>query len=300
MASGRSYSGIQTISESLWLILLFSKNEKKEFRGFMILGKIKDFFSKQEKEKPVVQISSEPQKRNGVEYCIPLEHKSGEYRLNELQNATGNLLILKLATSGILSYQVPESDTEIRLYDITGQMIKEGLVASYEEGHLKRVDLKQDDRELFVYIYLEDDNAAKEALLDFAGKNAEMISNEIIKCREEVARLFIEYFYDGQAFDFAAKIATVEDKQAVIQRCIEAGEENNIDDWADNSGNYPEESRIECDNDNMGIMLSCVPPHINDEMYDMVVEEMTNYIRNAVVDKICRSSDFKFIAEEYD
>ena len=82
----------------------------------MILGKIKDFFSKQEKEKPVVQISSEPQKRNGVEYCIPLEHKSGEYRLNELQNATGNLLILKLATSGGDSQERGGQGEDHRIY----------------------------------------------------------------------------------------------------------------------------------------------------------------------------------------
>ncbi len=119
-----------------------------------------------------------------------------------------------------------------------------------------------------------------------------MISKEIIGKKQTLSRLFIEYFYDGEAVDIAAETATAEETQAVIDYYkgdITA---------ADNYGNF--NNRIPIDLEALGVMLMCTNGDFRSMLFYKAVETFEERLKNRVLDKIGKTEDFKFISEEYD
>ncbi len=237
-----------------------------------------------------------------TEYKIPLKFKSGKYNLTELLADSEHVFILSLGECGVLTYSVPEYGTKVRLYNITEQIIQNTLFATYDDcGCLKYLELIKDDEIRLVYINFTDSENAKEEIVDFAVQSADIISNELIKCKDKVARLFVEYFCDGESVDFAAKIGTVADKQAVIDSLSERAKKQGLEKSViNNCGDYPYKNRIECDNNTLGIMLLCAMPCQYSELFDLAVDIMTEHIKNNVIDAIDKSDDFKFISSQYD
>lgn len=236
------------------------------------------------------------------EYKIPLQFKSGKFHFSELPTNNENVLLFSCEKFDILSYFVPKYKTEVRLYNITEQLLQDCLYATYNDnGQLKYVELIQDDNIRLLFINYIDDADEKAEVLDYAEQSADIISNELLKCKEKVSRLFIEYYRAVGAIDFAAKIGTVADKHTIIDSLGDRAKQCSfVESVIDNSGDYPHENRIECDRNTLDIMMLCANPDIQIELLDMAIDVMTNIIKNNVVDKLDKADDFKFIAEEYD
>lgn len=229
------------------------------------------------------------------EYYIPLNHSSGKYKLADLPSNDENGLTLSHNKYDILSYSVPKHGTEVRLYSITEQMILDTLSASYDkDGQLEYIEITCGDMVKLVYIRFADEETAKETIWNFANYHADKIADEIINRKQKLARLFIEYFYDGEAVDFSVKPATSADVQAVIDSY------DGSLDAIDNCGDYPYKNRISCDNDTLKIMLSCTSPDFSDDLFGFAVYVMTNRIKDRVLDVIDKTKDFKLIAGMYD
>lgn len=234
------------------------------------------------------------------EYNIPLKFRAGQYNLTKLLSGSESAITFSLKAGGVCSYSVPYYGTEVRLYGITEQIIRDALFATYDDnGQLKYIEIVSNDEVRLIYIHFLDNECAKEEILDFAAQSASIISNELIACKEKVARLFIEYFYDGEAVDFAAKIGTVADKQAIIDR-LSGGDGQHDLEIVDNCGDYPFKNRIECDTNTFSVMLLCAAPEFRSELFGLAVDIMEKYIKDKVVDVLDKSSDFKFIVSEYD
>jgi len=228
-------------------------------------------------------------------YYVPLSHSAGKYKLADLPANDKDVLELSHNQYGILSYSVPKHGTEVRLYSITEQMITETVSAAYDKnGQLEYIEITCGDMVKLVYIRFADDEAAKGMVWDFANYHADKIADAIISRKQKLARLFIEYFYDGEAVDFSAKPATSADVQAVIDSY------DGSLDAIDNCGDYPLDNRISCDNDTLKIMLSCTSPEFSTDLFGFAVYVMTNRIRDRVLDVIDKTEDFKFIAGMYD
>lgn len=237
-----------------------------------------------------------------IEYRIPLQFKSGRFHLSELKADNEDVLLLSCEEYDILSYFVPKYRKEVQLYNITEQLIQNYLYATYNDsGQLKYVELIQDDNVRLLFISYIDDADARAEVLDYAKQSADIISGELLKCKEKVSRLFIEYYAEVGAIDFAAKIGTVAEKQSLIDRLgTKANQRDFVRMVTDNSGNYPHKNRIECDRNTLDIMMLCANPAIQEELFNTAIDVMTDMIRDNVVDKLDKSDDFKFIAEEYD
>ena len=229
------------------------------------------------------------------EFYIPLNYESGKYCLKELLSTCKDILVLSLNESGVLTYLVPEYKTQVRLYGITDDMLNDSLFVMYnDKRQLEYIKLIQNNKEKLVYIHIVDKNAEYNKISIFSELNTKVISENIMNCKEKIARLFIECFYDGEAVDLAAKIGTLDDMRNVS---------NNYGkdfDTINNSGNYPLEKRIECDNDTLGVILMCSPPESSDELFQFAVTTFSYCIKDHVLELIDKTEDFKFIVEEYD
>lgn len=226
-------------------------------------------------------------------YRIPLKFSTGKYNLTELASTDRDFLEMNLDKYGILTYSVPKCGTEVRIYSVEPEVLKNTMKAQYDNsGNLEYVDFKRNNRRELIYIRF-DEESAKMTIYQFAMFQADMISEKIIHRREKMSRIFIEYFYDGSV-DFAVKPCSVEDFRQLADSC------GNRIDILDNSGAYPHENRIECDRDTLSIMLLCTPESLSTELFYFAVYVMTEKIKANVLDKIEKTDDFKFISEEYD
>lgn len=231
-------------------------------------------------------------------YNIPLQYKSGKFYLSDITELSDeDVLIISHDSYDILSYNVPQYGTDVRLYSITKESIENTLSVIYNEnGNLENIEITCGNKTKLVYIHFADNETAKETVQQFANFYADKISNKIINYKEKIARLFIEYFYDGVAVDFAAKIGTVSDMQTVIEKY------KGNSDTANNSGNYPYENRIASDSDTetLGILLLNADTNFRNELFNFAVREMTGLIKKRVLNIIDKADNFKFISEEYD
>lgn len=236
------------------------------------------------------------------EFKIPFLFKTGKFHYSDLGENVENVLTLFHGQFDILSYFTPNSNTEVRLYDISERSLTNDMYVTYDHaGKLKYVELVHDDEVRLLFINYLDDNNARSEILDFAEQSADIISDELLQCQDLAARLFIEYYKEYEGFDFAAKIGTVKDKQAVIDSLTESAKQRGLEKMVvDNSGDYPNENRIECDRYTIEIMLLCSPLEIRDGLLDMVISVMTDKIKNKVIDRLNKSDDFKCIVSEYD
>ena len=236
------------------------------------------------------------------ELRIPLHFRAGIYHLNELPAESNDFLLLRFEPCEIVSYTVPGKGTSVRLYNLKEQFVLEHLTATYREtGELYCVELRSDENVTLVYLHYLDENDAKYEVLDFAVQSAAQIAEELLQCLDKVFRLFIEHFYDGESFDYAAKIVTDADRQALLATPGERAAKRMSDPrfvqmLLNNSGNYPHEKRVPCDTYTIGIMLQCAPC----DLLDFVIQEMTERIKAQVVPKLNKTDDFQLIVSEYD
>ena len=222
-------------------------------------------------------------------YRIPLEHASGEYAVNTLDITDAPMLELSYEEYGdIVMYDVPYLEyNTVRLYAIPKAALDATLTASYSEsGRLKRVTAVIGGKETLIYIGYESASEAVSEISAFAKANAERILTQISDCKEKVARLFIEYFNDGEYMDYHVKLGTNEEKISLPRDCV------------DSCGDYRSEN-IKGDNDALKVMISCAD---NDEYdyFELAVDIMTGLIREKSLPMLNMTKDFKLICAEYD
>ena len=230
-------------------------------------------------------------------YNIPMQFKSGEFKLKELPRADkNNALRLEYDKDyEMLEYNMIKWDGTARIYSVPKNAVKDTLTVVYDgNGELERIELADKDKTRLVYIRYVNMKASHDSVYDFIKKQSKKIAKAIMKREEKLARIFIESFYDGDAVDIAVKTATPAEMQAVI-------DENDGDtECADYSGDYPVESRIEIDRETLRVMLLCSHEDYRDTLFSVSAVNVKEYIEKHVLDNIDKTEDFKFICEEYD
>ena len=236
------------------------------------------------------------------EYSIPLRFEEGCFSQDILPECPGEELRLSLGEGDVLTYTVPYHGNEVKLYQVDKQQLEENTKVTYDEdGVLLYVEITDGDEVRLIYIHLPDDDTARFEVRDFAEQSAKQISDELLKFRGKAARLFVEYYKSADSFDFAAKLCTHEDMQAVLDSLNERAIARGLDKTAvDGSGNYPQDKRIECDSYTLCVMLQCASDGVRGELLETVIRTMTEGIRERTADALDKTYDFKFIAAEYD
>ena len=231
------------------------------------------------------------------EVTIPLMYKSGRYNANDIPKS-GDMLLLSLDDRDILTYDMPKRGYEVRLYSVEEQQLGSCLYATYNaEGMLKYAEIIDGDEVRLIYIGYTDEADERAELLDFAEQSAEQLSEKVLSCKEKIARLFIEFYFDGDSYDYAVKVGTEADKQALLDRLSDKEmKEGLLEHIIDNSGDYPYDRRIPCDTDTASILLRCA----ESDLFRFVTDKMTELIKARVIDKLNKTDDFKFIVSEYD
>lgn len=229
-------------------------------------------------------------------YKIPLKLKAGEFKFGELENTDGECLELDYDNEyQMIDYTVPIYGSEAHIYTVPRELMPNALTAVYDKnGGLDRVEFDDNGRTRLFYIHFRNIEKSESAVLKFVKKEADRISKEIIGKKQTLARLFVEYFYDGEAVDIAAKTATAEEMRAVIE------EYDGDVTTADNSGNYPSENRLAVDAETLGVMLMCTNGEFRSMLFNKAAETFEERLKSRVLDKTDKTGDFKFISEEYD
>ena len=228
---------------------------------------------------------------------IPTRYKEGTYTHESFHTQIDDGICLDYDDQyQILTYTVPnlEDCREITLYQISDKELTETLKVTYaQDGILQKITTRLNNRELFLYIHFTDSEHAKQELKNFAIQNADAIIAQIRTFTDVAARLFLEYFCDGDYYDFHAKIGTAAQK-AEIEK-----EYPDNDDIVDNPGDYPMDYLYYGDNDAFHIFVACA----DDGMFcffQYAVDLMAERIREQAVPLLQKTEDFKFICEEYD
>ncbi|MDE6664569.1 MAG: hypothetical protein K2K14_00015 [Ruminococcus sp.] len=239
-------------------------------------------------------------------YNIPLNYKEGTYKPEEMENFSGEVINIEYIGFDMFRYIVPKYDREVRIYGVPKNPV---FTATYDsDGVIKHIELHRENRTELVYINFKDNEHAKENIWQYSCFWGDRISETILEHKRKVSRLFIDYFYDGESVNFLVNIYTPEDVQQVLDdyhKYIESkGKNYKRRDYpvADSSGNYrnyPNNSIVP-DIDTLRIMLLCTDNGFDCELYDFSIHVMTERIKNNVLDKLDKTDDFKFIAEEYD
>ena len=226
-------------------------------------------------------------------YNIPLRHESGTYSFIDLITDNDKNLVLEYQKYGdIIEYEHPDNGNNIILYEIGKEDFEKSLKAVYnEKGELKTLSVNARNNDRLLYIHYENGEEAQQKILEFAADNADIIIKKISAFKGVVSRLFIEYFDDGEYFDFHAKLGTPEQQKEIIKKY---GKES--EDWA---GDYASEN-IYGDNDRFGIMIRCADTEENCNYFNLAVDLMAERIKEKSFTNLNKSDDFKFIAEEYD
>lgn len=228
---------------------------------------------------------------------IPTRYKEGTYTHESFHTQIDDGICLDYDNQyQILTYTVPnlEDCREITLYQISDKELTETLKVTYaQDGILQKITTRLNNRELFLYIHFTDSEHAKQELKNFAIQNADAIIAQIRTFSGIAARLFIEYFCDGDCYDFHAKIGTAAQKAEVEK------EYPDNDDIVDNPGDYPMDYLYYGENDAFHIFVACA----DDGMFcyfQYAVDLMAARIREKTVPLLQKTEDFKFICEEYD
>lgn len=230
-------------------------------------------------------------------YNIPIKYKEGIYGIKDFEKNIENVIELNYEEFGeIVTYEVPdyEEHRQVTLYAISQDKLEKTLRATYSDnGHLKKITANIKNKDILLYIHYENMEVARQEIQSFAIENADSIIEKICMCKEEVSRLFIEYFNDGEYMDFHAKIGTETQKKELEKKYPE------YKDIADSCGDYPVENIIYGDNDVFKIMISCAN---NDKMnfFQFAVDTMTERIAEKALEKLNKADDFKFLCMEYD
>lgn len=228
-------------------------------------------------------------------FSIPLKYKEGTFRPEEIKDFSGESIDVEYIGCGELyRYIVPEYNKEVCIYENT---LNDNPVvtATYDSnGIIKHMELQRNNRKELMYINFPDKETAKENIWQYSCFWGDRISEEILERQEKIARIFVGYFYDGDAAWQCVDAYTTEDVQKVLDKY------NNDNNSADNCYNYPHDEEILPDNDTFSIMLLCTDKDYVNEMFEFAVYSMAERIKNNVLEKVDVSEDFKVILKEHD
>lgn len=230
-------------------------------------------------------------------YRIPLKFKAGEFKFNELNtDNTEDCLELDYDNEyQMINYDVPMYKSESRIYTVPRDKMPDGLTAVYDKnGELDKVEFDDNGHTRLFYVHFRNIGKSESAVLKFIKEQADKIAKEIISRKQTAARLFVGWFYDGEAVEIAVRTATTEEMREVIEYY------NGDETAADNSGNYPVEKMITVDPEPLGVMLMCTMGNFRSMLFNKAVKTFEERLKSRVLDKIDKTEDFKFISEEYD
>ena len=228
---------------------------------------------------------------------IPLTYKKGVYSIADFgQDIEGDNSVSfdYDAQYQILDYDIPvgKEQRKMTLYSVPEEELVRTLRAVYDkDGILQKITAVLKGRETLLYIRYESEEDAKEKIRRFAIRNADTIIEQIQQCIDVVARLFIDYYCDGDNMDYHAVIGTAAQMETVKQN-------GHYKDSCDYSGNYSSEN-IEGDNRMLITIVRCAEGHPS-ENFQYAVEIMSKHIEKYALAALCKTEDFKFICAEYD
>ena len=228
---------------------------------------------------------------------IPLTYKEGVYSVVDFgQDIEGDNSVSfdYDAQYQMLDYDIPvgKEQRKMTLYSVPeGELIRTLRAVYGKDGTLQKITAVLKGRETLLYIRYESVEDAKEKIRRFAIRNADTIIEQIQQCKDVVARLFIDYYCDGDNMDYHAVIGTASQMETVRQK-------GHYDDSCDYSGNYSSEN-IEGDNRMLITMVRCAEGHPS-ENFRYAVEIMSKHIEKYALTVLCKTEDFKFICAEYD
>ncbi len=231
-------------------------------------------------------------------WIIPMQYQKGIFGLSDFaQNENEEISIeIEYEEYGeIVTCNVPnwEGRRELILYGIPREEFEQTLQAHYsDDGRLKKITANIENKEKLLYIYYADAQDAKKEITSFAIQTADAMAAEIVECQEEVYRLFVEYFCDGDAMDYHALVGTVAEKIALEKKYPQ------WPDIADSCGDYTRDF-VNGDNDGLAIRVKCAG-NGEEDFFLFAVELMTERIKEKVAGKLKLAEDFKFSCEEYD
>lgn len=228
---------------------------------------------------------------------IPLTYKEGVYSVVDFgQDIEGDNSVSfdYDAQYQMLDYDIPvgKEQRKMTLYSVPeGELIRTLRAVYGKDGTLQKITAVLKGRETLLYIRYESEEDAKEKIRRFAIRNADTIIEQIQQCIDVVARLFIDYYCDGDNMDYHAVIGTAAQMETVKQN-------GHYKDSCDYSGNYSSEN-IEGDNRMLITMVRCAEGHPS-ENFQYAVEIMSKHIEKYALAALCKTEDFKFICAEYD
>ena len=228
---------------------------------------------------------------------IPLTYKKGVYSIADFgQDIEGDNSVSfdYDAQYQMLDYDIPvgKEQRKMTLYSVPEEELVRTLRAVYDkDGILQKITAVLKGRETLLYIRYENKEDAKEKIRRFAIRNADTIIEQIQQCIDVVARLFIDYYCDGDNMDYHAVIGTAAQMETVKQN-------GHYKDSCDYSGNYSSEN-IEGDNRMLITIVRCAEGHPS-ENFQYAVEIMSKHIEKYALAALCKTEDFKFICAEYD
>ena len=228
---------------------------------------------------------------------IPLTYKEGVYSVVDFdQDIEGDNSVSfdYDAQYQMLDYDIPvgKEQRKMTLYSVPEEELVRTLRAVYgKDGTLQKITAVLKGRETLLYIRYESEEDAKEKIRRFAIRNADAIIEQIQQCTDVEARLFIDYYCDGDNMDYHAVIGTAAQMETVKQN-------GHYKDSCDYSGNYSSEN-IEGDNRMLITIVRCAEGHPS-ENFQYAVEIMSKHIEKYALAALCKTEDFKFICAEYD
>lgn len=138
---------------------------------------------------------------------IPLTYKEGVYSVVDFgQDIEGDNSVSfdYDAQYQMLDYDIPvgKEQRKMTLYSVPeGELIRTLRAVYGKDGTLQKITAVLKGRETLLYIRYESVEDAKEKIRRFAIRNADTIIEQIQQCKDVVARLFIDYYCDGDNMD---------------------------------------------------------------------------------------------------
>lgn len=223
-------------------------------------------------------------------YKIPFEKEEGKYSCHELEKNSEPSLELVLGDFGVLEY----FEGSVRLYDVDEDKFENTMTAVYDKnGELFKITYNDGESEKLVYVSMDDEETCRKSFEEFAMENASRMAAELVQAKEKISRLFFEWFWDGEAADFSAKLGSEEEALELLKEYPDDGSA------VENSGNYSDRYSARCDTDSLSVMLQCTGED-GYAMFTSVVRSMCSIIEEKVVCGLNRTDDFKVVAMEYD
>ena len=185
--------------------------------------------------------------------ALPMVYKEGAYGIELFKQDLDieEMVSFEYGEYGETLICYPPDNKKFTLWGISKEELEESFTVFYDRtNRLKRITAHVKDKEALLYIRYDDIEEAKQEIHDFAIKNADMIIDQICQCTDLVARLFVEYFSDGDCRDYHAVIGTAAEKEELERRYPQNS------DIADYAGEFSSEN-LEGDNDTFVVMLSC-------------------------------------------